>query len=134
MSSDDLSGSASYYQEEGDNDGYYQSSKTTTPWWKTKNGVIGLSAAGVVILIVFSKSVGRRNRGSSYSFEEECQTNLMTSVSADCGAAIFDGDDCDGTLDCQVAHNHIYCAKCGCNNELIGQLFEDLPSECADYF
>lgn len=91
-----------------------------------------MCVAALVVMGMALKKMGS-DEGASYSFEEECRSNLMIGVSQDCGAAIF-GYDCDGTIDCQVAHNNIYCAKCGCNNELVGQLFEDLPDECVSYF
>lgn len=117
---------SSYHRED---DGY--DARTTAPWWKTQKAA--WAAAAVLALILVSKKMSGGGGDSGYSFAEECVQNMMRGVSMECGAAIF-GYDCDGTLDCQVAHNNIYCAKCGCDNELIGELFEDLPEECESYF
>ncbi|CAB9520569.1 expressed unknown protein [Seminavis robusta] len=117
-------------QRTADGGDYHRAEAEESPWMK--HGKLALIAGGVIIFLVLVTK-GGRNKESGYSYAEECVDNLMVGVSQDCGIAIF-GYDCDGTLDCQVAHNNIYCAKCGCDNELIGELFEDLPEECESYF
>jgi len=134
--------------EEDSHSDYHEASQTGTsrsssrhnssaphsvPWWQTQPGKIGLIGAGVVLVLFLTRKAFGGHGAASYSYAEVCIDNLMRGVSASCGAAIF-GYDCDGTLDCQVAHNNIYCAKCGCDNNLVGKLFEDLPEECESYF
>lgn len=111
-------------------------SSKSKAWWKTKHGRIVLIGTGALLLLLVTvlcvKLFGDKH---SYSFARECRSDTTVAVSMECGASIM-GFDCDGTLDCQVTHNNIYCAKCSCNNNQnneIEELFEDVPEECEGY-